>query len=371
MVFMTDQMRNKLEEYKKNLARLFAKSRLWSSDTDEEKKRIRSTMELPFESLSFYRYYKLDDKGCVLSDLRNARLTITSPKMFNDPYDSLLYVNKEWMLSTLDRGSREKMCEIVKRVKAGEKIEKVAPDLTEINAAVCRRLTKLDSKRLETILLDDNFAHNALRGNMSVVDCLKQHNRIACFSETDVSPLLWSHYADCGKGICVEYDIPKVIAGSIFPDSFINFKERKIFVSFLPILYSDERYDATHLVNEYNENLLIVGMGYQSDYAKLTSSHDLLDSEKTAVYKSKDWAYEREWRLIFYPFTMLDPDRISVQSPTVKSVILGNAMLDSQIEQVMDALRTRKEKTGENINLKRLVLDTDSRDFALTTIPFG
>ena len=364
-----EEITNKLEEYKANLANLFVRSRLWLSDTEEEKQRIRSVMELPFESLSFYRYYKLDDKGYVLSDLRNARLTITSPRMFNDPYDSLLYVNKDWVLSTLDRESMEKMCGIVKRVQAGEKIEDVAPDLNAINAEVLSRLTKLDSEQLETILLDDNFAHNAMRGNMSVIDLLKQHNRVACFSETNVSPLLWAHYADCGKGICVEYEIPKVAAGSVFPESLISFKERKIFISFLPILYSNERYDATHIVSEYNEQLLIIMMGRQNDYPKLTSSHDLLSAEKAAVYKSKDWEYEREWRLIFYPFTLMDPDRISVRSPVVKSVILGNAMLDSQIEQVLDALRTRKGKIKEDIEIKRLVLDTDSKDYSLTTVP--
>ena len=65
----------------------------------------------------------------------------------------------------------------------------------------------------------------------------------------------------------------------------------------------------------------------------------------------------------------MDPDRISVRSPVVKSVILGNAMLDSQIEQVLDALRTRKRKIKEDIEIKRLVLDTDSKDYSLTTVP--
>lgn len=50
---MTEEIRNKLEEYKKNLAGLFATSRLWLSDAEEGKKRIRSTMELPIESFSF------------------------------------------------------------------------------------------------------------------------------------------------------------------------------------------------------------------------------------------------------------------------------------------------------------------------------
>ena len=74
--------------------------------------------------------------------------------------------------------------------------------------------------------------------------------------------------------------------------------------------------------------------------------------------------------MILYPFTATDPDRIPIVSPIIKSVILGNAMLDSQIELVLDALRTRIEKTGEKIDLKRLVLNTDSQDYSLKTVPF-
>ena len=229
---MTEEIRNKLEEYKKNLASLFAKSRLLLSDTDEEKERIKLAMEFPLEHLPMYRYYKLDDKGHVLSDLRNERLTITSPKLFNDPYDSLLYVNKDWILSTLDRTSMEKLCGIVKRVKLGEKIEDVAPGINEVNAELCHRFTALDSDQLAATLLDNRFAQNVMLGNKTTIDGLKQHNRIACFSETYESPLLWAHYADCGKGICVEYDIPKINAGSQFPDSFIDFKGRKVLVFF-------------------------------------------------------------------------------------------------------------------------------------------
>ena len=42
MVVVTIEIRNKLEEYKKGLDALLTKSRLWTSDTEEEKIRIRT-----------------------------------------------------------------------------------------------------------------------------------------------------------------------------------------------------------------------------------------------------------------------------------------------------------------------------------------
>jgi hypothetical protein len=365
---MMEGITSKLEEYKANLANLFARSRLLPSDTDEEKERIRLAMELPFESLSMYRYYKLDDKGYVLSDLRNARMTVSSPKLFNDPYDSLLYLDKEWLISTLDRESLEQTCEIIKEIKSGKRVEDINPGISRVNAEICERLTALPEEEVKKIFFDERLTENAMRAAAQFIEALRHHNRIACFSEVDNSPLLWAHYADCGRGICIEYHIPKISPQCVFP--YIDFKDRKIISSFLPVLYSNERYNATHIVNEYNEQLLILMMERQKDYKILTAEHDLLDSEKTSVFKSSDWAYEREWRLILYPFTATDPDRVPIVSPIIKSVILGNAMLDSQIELVLDALRTRIEKTGEKIDLKRLVLNTDSQDYSLKTVPF-
>ena len=58
---MTEEIRNKLEEYKKGLDALLAKSRLLSSDTKEEKIRILRGLTPPVDTLLLYRYYRLDE----------------------------------------------------------------------------------------------------------------------------------------------------------------------------------------------------------------------------------------------------------------------------------------------------------------------
>ena len=58
---MPEEIRNKLEEYKKGLDALLAKSRLLSSDTEEEKIRIFRGLMPPVDTLLLCRYYRLDE----------------------------------------------------------------------------------------------------------------------------------------------------------------------------------------------------------------------------------------------------------------------------------------------------------------------
>lgn len=45
---------------------------------------------------------------------------------------------------------------------------------------------------------------------------LKSHMGITCFSRDDTSLLMWGHYANCHRGICVEYDASK-FSKAMFP----------------------------------------------------------------------------------------------------------------------------------------------------------
>lgn len=84
-----------LDNYKKQLFDLLVSSRLCELDTIEEKKRIIEKLTPPIEKIKLYRYCKLDTNGYVLSSLRHGYITMTTPLLFNDPYDSLLFVDRE------------------------------------------------------------------------------------------------------------------------------------------------------------------------------------------------------------------------------------------------------------------------------------
>ena len=104
----------------------------------------------------------------------------------------------------------------------------------------------------------------------------KRYSTIACFSEDVKSILMWSHYADSHKGFALEYDFCPMLKQPV-PN-----------VGLFPVIYSDSRYDASlHLTWAF---FTIMGVK--------ANNPDIFATIKAALYKSKLWEYEQEWRLI-------------------------------------------------------------------------
>lgn len=95
-----------------------------------------------------------------------------------------------------------------------------------------------------------------------------------CFSENHLSILMWAHYASNGKGFVTQY-------------CFFEMQRAIKELALLPVIYDDERHDATdtlisYLRSQFGENREI----------------DLFSDLKTVVRKSTEWSYENEWRYI-------------------------------------------------------------------------
>lgn len=89
---------------------------------------------------------------------------------------------------------------------------------------------------------------------------------ISCLSESDDSLLMWAHYANNHRGMCVEYDLTEI--------------NRQLLFTPVPIIYSDER---------------VCYKTLNSDTAE-TDAVALLIRSLTS--KSEEWSYEHEWRII-------------------------------------------------------------------------
>jgi hypothetical protein len=91
---------------------------------------------------------------------------------------------------------------------------------------------------------------------------------VSCFSEINDSIVMWSHYADKHRGFCIEYDFKSL--------PLIN----KTSVLLYPVVYQSELFDITdYIKSEKNSLSILLGI-------------------RAAITKSKEWEYEREWRLI-------------------------------------------------------------------------
>ena len=87
---------------------------------------------------------------------------------------------------------------------------------------------------------------------------------------------MWSHYADSHKGFALEYDFRPTLTQPL---------ERG---ALYPVVYSDERYDASLYISWQFMHVL----GFHS------KNPDITAFSKVALHKSSVWAYEREWRII-------------------------------------------------------------------------
>lgn len=84
--------------------------------------------------------------------------------------------------------------------------------------------------------------------------------RVVCMSEVSDDILMWSHYGDYHKGICLKFDA-----------------KHSFFETFQPVVYTDER---------LNFPLF---------------SHDAVALSLSTRTKSTGWRYENEWRGVKYP----------------------------------------------------------------------
>jgi len=100
---------------------------------------------------------------------------------------------------------------------------------------------------------------------------LSKSNGLLCFSKTWTNPLLWGHYADKHKGICLGFDVP---------DRHLN-----------KIDYVGERLPAPEVIDEpFMKKLLLTKFehwGYEKEYRAFVSLEDEIDSHYYAVFSDK------------------------------------------------------------------------------------
>jgi len=118
---------------------------------------------------------------------------------------------------------------------------------------------------------------------------------MVCMSETNNSPLMWSHYAKNHTGICVEYDLKKLEEE---PFDLIS--------HLFPVVYNDERKifrDFSALIESHKELKKAIAENYVYDGVE-----DLDDILPLFLNKGTDWEYEKEWRILFSKKQMYDID---------------------------------------------------------------
>jgi len=142
------------------------------------------------EGLFKFRPYRTSDDIDRVKNLLSGQLYFATCDQLNDPFEMRILLSPEpnWRL----------------RLKGVLKGMINVPELKNLSPA--KRLQKADqvaSKlgKQPKVLKDAAIAHYARMQN----ECF-----IYCMSATRAHPLLWSHYADMHKGLCIKFDHTKV-----------------------------------------------------------------------------------------------------------------------------------------------------------------
>lgn len=144
---------------------------------------------------------------------------------------------------------------------------------------------------------------------------------LKCFTEDPKNNLMWAHYADSYKGICVEYDIKRA--------------SEEVKKMLFPVMYQKkpENYiDIDVLISEKED----CAEGY------------LRDCKGIFVQKPLCWKYEKEWRIC----DMNYDERISgknIEFPYITKLFLGPRIEPEDKEKVLAAVKAHNEKSKEQI----------------------
>ena len=154
--------------------------------------------------------------------------------------------------------------------------------------------------------------------------------RVLCLSKTYKNPLLWGHYADKGKGVCLGFN---VIVDEV--DCF-------------PVDYQPARVESGYEPS---------GIGFIAP---------LLNPEvKSGLIKYRDWKYEEEWRMwgniddnltfdpindrYFFPFE----NRL-----TLREILIGPRCEEKNLRRRLEELTANYPETRPDIIFTRLSLST-------------
>ena len=131
---------------------------------------------------------------------------------------------------------------------------------------------------------------------------LQQQYGVSCFSERNDSILMWAHYADLHKGICLIFEKEKLI----------NSVQKN---------YHEIKLDKV----KYNRDFIPI------DIKVTPRGLDFLRIEETYLNKLNHWKYEKEVRLHWYVPENFTHRNIGFDCNSIVGIILGHK-IDSQSE---------------------------------------
>lgn len=180
--------------------------------------------------ITAYRFKKCSEH--LYQSLINEQLNISSPTTFNDPFDSPL-------------------------------LELLESNSSDIN----RLLYQAYKECLKVACFTDNIKQ-PYQLNSNLPEIRNEKKRANC-KEEFLNSLMWAHYADSHKGICIKYRFDNFVTK-------VGCTDKNVVAYFYDIEY------------------------YDGDVEKIKKDDRTISFKKAFFYKGKQWEYENELRFLYY-----------------------------------------------------------------------
>lgn len=288
------------------------------------------------------RYREVNAKSIEAVKLN--RLYYSTPSYFNDPYDTRVFANPLAILKHVKENLDKGMDSYLENLKEQE-IQN-ALQIHAIGYAMWNG--KFKNRNVEQFLYQVYMAREQLQNS------IKENSRIICLSETYLSMLMWSHYADNHKGFAIVYDKDKLRAAENFTSS-----DEKVIrkVHLCKVEYVEEQLDLSEEVEEYIRYNMTPA-SFKQFPIKNNLSQDKL--RRMMVEKSPEWSYEKEWRILPGFISLDKPSELAYMVIKPKAVILGSMCSDEDQEKITQVCK------NNFVPVIRAGLDSCSPGFRMT-----
>lgn len=292
--------------------------------------RMEEALAIKYENRpsSVFKYREINDRS--LRNLEDDLVWVCSPTDYNDPYDSSISITTETLTSTiLMAGVQELIAQGLGADLDADRLQKL---VTATNPAVALQEALLGQDEVPPefwppfiALFEAQVQAWKEAVKESLPGSQKASLKVCSFSATAASIIMWSHYADQHRGFCMEYDVHSLPPNNLFV--------RMMY----PVIYSEKLFDAT---------------SYYLAALRDRERFNMLFSALASLYKSPEWGYEKEWRLVI-PANLLkesSPWRV----PKPKRLYLGSRINEEHRELLLTIGRKR------NIEVHQMHLADDS-----------
>lgn len=258
---------------------------------------VESANKLKFNNIPqiLFKYREFDDEEYSLKNLEDDTVWLSDPRDFNDPYDCSLTLQ-----SNINSLSPESVIKYAIHIKAINESDYSKLELIKNSEDPLSTLFEIIIPNDESLRLKardvvysklDDIEHEAL---FEKSESMKSGIKVCSFSTNPCSMLMWAHYSKYHSGFCIAYDFKSLGVG--------HHLTRQLY----PVEYSESIFDLTKIINKTMDKMISINPLYIN---------------QSALIKSKEWDYEKEWRLVFGNYLIKKSQSISVPKP--KFVLLG------------------------------------------------